>query len=106
VIHAAQSERRQRGALRSGSSTRSPWPAAARPVSRPARGSLTWSLPDDCRGRRLAGRRPGGPDRLRGGERGPGCGVPVCCRCGSALMAAQPAAREIGCTCGRAWAGW
>ena len=35
----------------------------------------------DCRGRRLAGRRPGGPDRLRGGERGSGpwraCLLPV-----------------------------
>ena len=35
----------------------------------------------------------------------PGSGMPVCCRCGSALMAAQPASRKIGCACGRVWAG-
>jgi len=50
-------------------------------------------------------RRPDSPDCLRRGERGPGCGVPACCHCGSALMAAQPASRKIGCACGRAWTG-
>jgi len=85
VIHARPVGTASARSLSTGSSARSPWPAAARPISRPARESLTWSLPDDCRGRRLAGRRPGGPDRLRGGERGPGCAVPVCCHRGSAL---------------------
>jgi len=59
VIHARPVGTASARSLSTGSSARSPWPAAARPISRPARESLTWGLPDDRRGRRLAG-RPGG----------------------------------------------
>jgi len=85
VIHAAQSERRQRGAFDRGRRpARQDPPRLGRSPVRPG---TAWH--EACRttaeGGRLGGRRPGGPDRLRGGERGSGCGVPVCCHCGSAL---------------------
>jgi len=58
-----------------------------RPGRSPVRPGKGWR--EACRttaeGGGLPVGRAGGPDRLRGGERGPGCAVPVCCHRGSAL---------------------